>query len=581
MGGIAGIMLKPGESLDPQILASLRSSISHRGPDGAGQHLTIDTALLHARLAAIDLQKGGQPINSGPLALVADAEIYNDPILRAERRGKFVTGSDCEAPLLLFARHSAGFAARLRGMYAIAIHDQAFGTLTLSRDPFGIKPLYIVHAPAGLAFASELQALLNAGLAPRQISSRKLDELLSLQFCTGTKTIFNGVSRLHTGQTLTMVEGKITRSEQIRAISGGRSHSISTAEAIGALDFALRESLSLHLRAEAPLGLFLSGGIGSAVLLATAARLGQTPAAFTAGFAGHAVNHRRQAAIAVAKAAGARHEYLEIDRKMVFQHLPEIVAAMDDPVANPAIIPCWLLARHAAKTVKIILTGDGGNEMFAGYARYRNASLPYPFSRKTFAQGIFDGLDILRQPPIRWREHLDKTETNINESSRLKRARRLDIAERLPNNILLRLDRCLAAHGVEARTPYLDAQIAEFAFSLPKKRLIADGQGKYLLRLWLQQNLPAAEPFGKNQGFKTPIGSWIAESGARLGALVAANPLVTELAAPENVKALFARAGEKRPGRAAWGLLFVALWHRRHILNLPPAGDVFETLATL
>jgi asparagine synthase (glutamine-hydrolysing) len=581
MGGIAGMMLKPGQNLDPRILDLLRSAISHRGPDGAGQHLGLDVAFLHARLAAIDLQKGGQPINSGPLALVADAEIYNDLTIRAERRGKFATASDCETPLNLFARHSAGFASHLRGMYAIAIHDQAFGTLTLCRDPFGIKPLYIAQVPAGLVFASELQALLNAGSAPRQINSRKLDELLNLQFCTGTKTIFRGVSRVNPGATLTAVQGKIKRTEKIHAVSGGRSNSASTAEAIGALDFALQESLRLHLRAETPLGLFLSGGICSAVLLASAARLGKAPYAFTAGFATAAANHQRLAAAAIANATGARHEHLEIDRKMVFQHLPEMVAAMDDPVASPAIIPCWLLARHAAKEVKIILTGDGGNEMFAGYARYRNSSLPYPFTKKAFAKGIFDGLDVLRQPPFRWRENLEETEAGIHEASRFRRARRLDVAERLPNCVLLRLDRCLAAHGVEARTPYLDPQIAQFAFSLPKKRLIANGQGKYLLRLWLQQNLPAANPFSKNQGFRTPVGNWIASSGARLGELVARNPLIIELAEPDKVKALFARAEEKRLARAAWGLLFIALWHRRHILDLPPAGDVFETLAAL
>ncbi len=580
MGGIAGIMVKPGRDLDLQILALLHAAISHRGPDGAGHHTAPDVGLLHTRLAVIDPAKGGQPLSSGPLSLIADAEIYNDLVLRAQRRSRYVTGSDCESALHLFARHSAGFASHLRGMYAIAIHDQAFSTLTLCRDPFGIKPAYIVQTPAGLAFASELQALLHAGLAPRKINSRKLDELLNLQFCTGEKSIFKGVSRMRPGATLTVVHGKVKRTETIHAVSGIRSAPASVAAAVGALDVALQESLALHLRADAPLGLFLSGGAGSAVLLAAAARLGKTPYSFTAGFGANAAAHQRQAA-AIAAAAGARHEHLEIGRKMVFQHLPEIVAAMDDPAANPSIIPSWLLARHASSGVKTILTGDGGNEMFAGYARYRNSSLPYPFTKKTFAKGIFDGLDVLRQPPFRWREGLDQTEADIADSSRLRRARRLDIAERLPNNILLRLDRCLAAHGVEARTPYLDPQIAEFAFALPKKRLIANGQGKYLLRLWLEKNLPAANPFAKNQGFKTPIGNWMAASGGKLGELVARNPLITELAEPGKVKALFARGAEKRPARAAWGLLFIALWHRRHILDLPPAGDVFDTLATL
>jgi asparagine synthase (glutamine-hydrolysing) len=157
----------------------------------------------------------------------------------------------------------------------------------------------------------------------------------------------------------------------------------------------------------------------------------------------------------------------------------------------------------------------------------------------------------------------------------------VDIADWLPHDLLLKLDRCLMAHAVEGRTPFVDPEVARFAFSLPDKMLVRNGLGKYVLRLWLEKNLPAARPFAKKQGFDVPIGVWIAKRGTALGELVAKNPLIEELAEPAKVRALFERAGEKRAGFAAWTLLFTALWHRRHVLDLPEAGDVFATLRAI
>jgi asparagine synthase (glutamine-hydrolysing) len=582
MCGIAGIILKPGQTLPPNLLTSFKASLAHRGPDGDGELISGDTALIHTRLAIIDLSTGGQPIISGPLSLIANGEIYNYLELREQLPVRYTTNSDCEPPLKLFSRSSAGYAKSLRGMYAIAIHDRAFDTLTLSRDPFGIKPLYTIETATGLAFASEPQALLNANLTPRRINSAKLDELLNLQFCTGKKSIFKHINRLAPGETLTLAEGKIKKTETIPAWDNIPSPPRNETAALASLDSVLQNSVFVHQRSDVPYGMFLSGGIDSAAILAMMSRLNKTPVlAYTAGFDIAGIADERDAAAATAKAAGAHHERIHITQKMVFENLPEIVAAMDDPVADYAIIPTWFLAKRACQDVKVILSGEGGDEMFAGYGRYRAAARPYPFNKKMRAKGIFDGLDILRQEPFRWRQGITEAEAAITEPSRLRHAQLTDIADWLPHDLLLKLDRCLMAHAVEGRTPFIDPEIARFAFSLPKKRLIKNNQGKYLLRLWLQKHLPAARPFAKKQGFDVPIGAWIAAHGARLGDLVAANPLIAELAAPASVKSLFKNAAEKRPGHAAWVLLFTALWHRRHILNLPPAGDVFETLATL
>jgi asparagine synthase (glutamine-hydrolysing) len=308
------------------------------------------------------------------------------------------------------------------------------------------------------------------------------------------------------------------------------------------------------------------------------ARLNSAPVqAFTASFDHPGVADEAQNAAAAAHAAGARHERLTITRDMVFAHLPEIVAAMDDPAADYAIIPSWFLARLARQDVKVILSGEGGDEFFAGYGRYRGAArrfLPKPMRRHS----MFEGLDVLRAPLDGWRDNLPGAPAGL---SRLKATQAQDIAGWLPDDLLLKLDRCLMAHGVEGRTPFIDREVAAFAFSLPDRMLVRNGQGKFLPRLWLSKNFPAARPFAPKQGFDVPIGGWIAAEAQRLAPLLARQPIIQELARPEALPGLLAAAAQKREGFAAWMLLFTALWHRRHILNLPPAGDLFETLGTL
>jgi asparagine synthase (glutamine-hydrolysing) len=290
------------------------------------------------------------------------------------------------------------------------------------------------------------------------------------------------------------------------------------------------------------------------------------------------VADERDAAAATARAVGARHERVEITEAMVWAHLPEIVAAMDDPTADYAIIPSWFLARRARQDVKVILSGEGGDEMFAGYGRYRAAARPFPFGKKMRAKGVFDGLDVLREKPVHWRDGIATAEAAARREKPLRRAQLTDLTDWLPHDLLLKLDRCLMAHGVEGRTPFIDKAVAQFAFSLPDRLLVRDGMGKYLLRLWLQKHLPQANPFARKQGFDVPIGAWIFARQKQLGELVAQAPIIAELAPPDRVQAIFARADEKRAGFAAWVLLFTALWHRRHILNLSSAGNVFDTL---
>ena len=586
MCGIAGLALASGAPLpDPGILSRLIGALAHRGPDGSGQAVMGRVALLHNRLSIIDLVTGDQPFFAGPATLVANGEVYNYRELRAAMPGvNFSSTSDCEPPLYLWLKQGADYAQQLRGMYAIAIHEREQRTVTLTRDPFGIKPLYIAQLGDGLAFASEPQALLAAGLVARRVRPAAREELLQLQFTTGADTIFEGIQRLLPGETVTCADGFILDRRRISAIpEGAPEEGIDEETALARLDSALMESVDLHQRSDVPYGMFLSGGIDSATLLTLMARLNDRPVlAFTAGFDVPEAADEREHAATVAKALGAHHETIDVTEAMVWRHLPEIVACMDDPAADYAIIPTWFLAQRARQDVKVVLSGEGGDEIFAGYGRYRAAMRPWWRGGRTmYARGSFDRVDVLRSRPTSWRDGIAAAEAQAAEGgrSRLAAAQVTDMTDWLPHDLLLKLDRCLMAHAVEGRTPFLDAGVAAAAFRLPDALKLNGALGKYILRKWLEKNLPVARPFAPKQGFTVPVGAWIKGQGTRLGPLVAAQPGIAEIADPEKVIALFGNIRRWRHGFAAWKLLFYALWHRRHILALPPAGDVFETLS--
>jgi asparagine synthase (glutamine-hydrolysing) len=585
MCGIAGLILSSGAAPpDPSVLSRLIGALQHRGPDGSGHAVMGRVALAHNRLAIIDLVTGDQPLFAGPATLVANGEVYNYRELRDSLpAASFATHSDCEPPLHLWLRDGIDYAKNLRGMYAIAVHERVGRTVTLSRDPFGIKPLYTAAIEGGLAFASEPQALLESGLVKRAVRPAALEELLQLQFTTGADTIFQGIQRLLPGETITCADGHILERRQLNPIPQGPPEDIDEETALRRLDRALMESVDLHQRSDVPYGMFLSGGIASATLLTLMARLNDQPVlAFTAGFDTKGAPDERDHAATLARAVGARHEAIEVTESMVWQHLPEIVAAMDDPTMDYAIIPSWFLARRARQDVKVVLTGEGGDEIFGGYKRYRQAILPWwRGGRAMWANGSFDKVPVLRTPPATWRDGMEAAEARASGFGRspFAAAQALDMADWLPHDLLLKLDRCLMAHAVEGRTPFLDRGVAAAAFRLPDSMKLLRGMGKWILRKWLEKNLPIAHPFAPKTGFTVPIGAWIKSQGTRLGPLVAAQPGVAEIAHPDQVEALFRDIRRWRHGFACWKLLFYALWHRRHILGALAAGDVFETLA--
>ncbi len=585
MCGIAGLILSPGAPApDPTVLSRLIGAMHHRGPDGSGHAVMGRVALLHNRLAIIDLVTGDQPFFAGSATLVANGEVYNYRELRESLPGvSFATHSDCEPPLHLWLRDGTDYATQLRGMYAVAIHERLHRTVTLTRDPFGIKPLYIAPVDGGLAFASEAGALLDAGLVRRQLRPAGVEELLQLQFTTGAETIFQGIQRVLPGETIVCADGHIVDRHRTEAIPALPPESISEDDAMQRLDQALMESVDLHQRSDVPYGMFLSGGIDSATLITLMSRLNDQPVlAFTAGFDAPGGSEEREQAAAIAKSVGAKHESIEVTEKMVWDHLPEIVGAMDDPTTDYAIIPSWFLARRARQDVKVVLTGEGGDEIFGGYKRYDQALKPWWRGGRTmWADGTFDKVPVLRTRPTSWRDGMAAAQLRSAEGGRspLMAAQAWDMADWLPHDLLLKLDRCMMAHAIEGRTPFLDKGVMEAAYRLPDDLKLRRGMGKWILRKWLEKNQPAAQPFAPKTGFTVPVGAWIKAQGTRLGPLVAAQPGVQEIAHPDKVEALFRNIHRWRHGSACWKLLFYALWHRRHVLGQASSGDVWETLA--
>jgi len=580
MCGLAGVMTRDGVPPDPAMLDRLLQALAHRGPDGQGRLVRGGVALLHTRLAIVDLDTGDQPLfaghgpQDGP-ALVCNGEIYNNPELRAAMATTpFRTKSDCEPALWRYLADGERFADGLRGMYALAIHDPDRGRLVLSRDPFGIKQLYYICDQRGFFFASEPQALIAAGLAAPAVDARARAELLQLKFTTGAATIFPGITRLLPGETLVVEHGAIVARHHQAALPEGPPRALA-GDGLDALERVLLDSVTVHLRSDVPYGLFLSGGIDSAAVLALMHRAtGQRIHALTCGWDGVGVDETAVAA-RLAAAQGAVCERVAMGEADFWALAPRIAAAIDDPTADAAVLPTWMLGRAArAAGLKVALCGEGADELFGGYTRYRKRRAPWRwFARPPRSRGVLGDLPALAG----WRDGIAAQERRMEGGwSAVQAAQAADIAEWLPNDLLVKLDRCLMAHGVEGRTPFLDRHVAAFAFPLPDSRKVDIRFGKVLLRRWLARAFPQAGAFARKKGFKPPVGTWIARRAARVAPLLAAQPGVAAIIDSATVSARLADA-ERNP-QAAWSLLFYGLWHCRHVLGADPSGDVEAVL---
>lgn len=550
MCGIGGVIIKHGAVPDAAALDKMRIALGKRGPDGSGVYTDSGIGLVHTRLSIIDSEGGHQPIiDRKGRVIVFNGEIYNYVEIRAALEGTypFQTHSDTETILALYDAYGLDFIRHLRGMYAFALYDPAHQRVVLARDPFGIKPFYMTETSSFLAFASEPKALLHAGYAANDLDMAKLRRIIGQNYTHGLQTPYTAIRKLAPGESVVIEQGREVQRNIRPAVSSAGPRPISESEALDRLDAVLTDTVHVHGRSDVGYGVFLSGGVDSSTLMQVLSRTERSSShpvqAYTAYFDVAGSRDEREHAHAVATATGATCRDVPFGQDDFNTLLPQIAAYMDDPVADYAILPTWKLASVAATEQKVILSGEGGDELFAGYGRYRP-----------------------RWWKARWWRDM-WTFQNYADSGRfspewscLQRAQAQDISEYLPNDLLVKLDTCLMAHGCEGRTPFLDPVVAEFAFTLPDALKLRGKTGKYLLKKWLDTRLPEAQPFRKKQGFTVPVGTWMADMGPDLAAALSRHAFVKEVLTRADIADLPARLSAPDTAARCWSLLYLTLW---------------------
>ena len=551
MCGIAGILHGPGSA------KTLIDSLAHRGPNGIRVEAIPGGSVGHARLSIIDLEGGWQPLHAAGSTIIGNGEIYNYLETTAEHglADQLTTGSDFEPLLHLYAKEGPRVFGWLRGMYAFCLVGND-GRTWLVRDRYGIKPLYVLEHEGAVLFASEPRAFLNAGLVAREADDTAVQDLLNLNYTLGNKTIFPGVTRLWPGQVIEVVDGKLVNFDRHLALPYRPPRPVpGEGELIDQLDRVLEDSVRVHQLADVPYGLFLSGGIDSAAIATLMSRLNDRPVtAYTCGFDAPEAKDERVQAERVARALDLDWRETSFGEEDFWTILPQVAWAMDDPTADYAALPTYKLAEAAKGTLTVVLTGEGGDEMFGGYGRYRRALRPAWLGGRS-AEPRPEDLAVL----TRWQDIANPPPS----LTRLQKAQWGDVANWLPNDLLLKLDRCLMVHGLEGRTPFLDPHVAIFAFSLPDRFKVRGRYGKWLVRKWLERVCPAADPWARKQGFTVPVEAWIAPRAAELAVSVARVEAVARVRSPSQVAGAFAA------GRG-WPLLFFAVWSLIHLEQASP-----------
>lgn len=602
MCGIAGIVWR-GHTVDEQLLHPAAALLRHRGPDGTGYFTAGPFGLVHTRLSIIDLAGGRQPLlaDDGQLAVVANGEIYNYLELRAELEEAarvFTTHSDCETILHAYALDPTDFVRRLHGMFAFALYDGARQRLVLARDRLGIKPLFYAELPDRFVFASELKALLP--LLPQRptIDAGALSQFLHNQFSTGPKTILSGIERIGPGEILEIDASLKTRRRRYWTPLVVAPRKLDAAAAEEEFDALFRQVMTEHIRSDVPYGLFLSGGNDSAILLAALSRLQSQPVrTFSIGYTDAAMGDELDGAERMAALFDSRHTSFRLDRSTVFRRLPHTVWAADELMRDYACLPTSALSETAGHELKVVFSGEGGDEVFGGYGRYRQHPLALFFknlvapgsggfrtrsqwrptwSRRLLGPQLSRERHAARAPVIAaWRD-TPPTWTH------LQRCQYTDLVTALPDNLLVKADRMMMAFALEGRVPFLDHRLVEFGLSLPDN-LKADGrQTKILLRRWARRHLPEDHLYQRKRGFHVPVDEWL--SGTFLDRLESKLTCSKALGAwfdatrlPELFHAQRTRGGASRE---IFSLLQFAIWHRLFIeapgLRPSPSEDPLD-----
>lgn len=587
MCGIAGVItLAPSAAPLRLQLEAAAAALRHRGPDDFGITLDGPVGLVHTRLSIIDLAGGHQPIVTPDheLTAVVNGEIYNYVELRRDfiARGGFepLTHSDSESVLQAYAAEGVAGLKRLHGMFALALHDRARQRLVLARDRLGIKPLYVYRDASRVAFASELKALLPLLPAAPALQADPIAQFLENEFATGEDTVLAGVKRVPPAHALTIDYALNIERERWWSLLDVRPAALDMDQAQEAFSALFEQVMREHMRADVPFGLFLSGGVDSSLLCAMLTRLHDHPIeSFSIGYSVNRERNELDDAQRVAQRFGTRHHALEIQPGDLLARIPHAVWSTDEPMRDFAVLPTSLLAERAGRTLKVVFTGEGGDEAFAGYARFRK----HPLQRwlSNLLRPGTGGLRTRNRWPeaLRRRAYSPQLQAVSNGFRRaqarawqetprgwtmLQRLQYYDLMAPLADKLLVKVDRSLMAWGVEGRVPFLDHRIVEFGLALPDELKVQGRTGKLLLRRWGQRHIPGEHLMQSKKGFHVPMRQLLSgEFLTGLGQALAGNAAVREWFDIDGIRHLI--EAQQRSGshsEQVWGVMQFAIWHR-------------------
>ena len=616
MCGIAGIASHDRGGLDRRALGAMSAALAHRGPDDRGEAQTGGCLLAARRLSIIDLEGGHQPLNGCDerVTVVQNGEIYNHVALRAdlELRGhRFHTR--CDTEVLAHAHEEWGdeFVDRLRGMFALALWDRERQRLMLARDRFGIKPLFYAADGGRLAFASELTALTHAPGFSRELDPDAVEAFLAFNSIPAPLSAYRAARKLPQGHLLAWRGGQVELKRYARPApaSAAEQRDEPAAELVAEARERLRDSVRSHLVADVPVGVLLSGGIDSSALTALSAELSSRPVAtFSIGFEERSFDELQLARL-VARRYGTDHHELVV-RPDAAELLPRIADAYDEPSGDSSALPVYLVCELAARHVKVVLSGEGGDELFGGYQTYvadrlapvagplagavrpwlerlpsGTGPVPLDYKLKRFARAahlppverhhgfkeIFAA--DLRRELLRGNMGADPLELYRSRyaetagAAPLARLQDVDVGVYLADDLLVKTDRMSMAHSIEARVPFLDPVVADLALALPSRHKVLGLSTKRLLRRAVAPLLPREVTRGPKRGFSIPAAAWLrgpllpfAREVLSRDSLRAAG--VFEPAAVERVLERHA-SGAEDLSRQLWGLMSFTLWQRR------------------
>lgn len=557
MCGIAGqIALRSDTSVEMAEVTRIMRALVHRGPDDEGAFLDVEgrVALGMRRLAIIDLASGGQPVYDEDRSLVCvfNGEIYNFQELRQglERRGyAFRSKGDAEVIVNLYKADGLDFLRKLRGMFAIALWDARRETLIMARDHIGKKPLYYCEAGGRLTFASEIEPLYAVRGLPREIDPPAIDQYLTWGYIPAPYTPFGSIRKLAPGEVLVIRGGRLQKHRYWRPIARGVA-GLSSEELAGLVRRTIEESVRLRMLSDVPIGCFLSGGIDSSVVLATMARLSTEPVrTFSVGFSETQYDELRFARV-VARHFGSEHREF-IVRPDAVGILPDIVRHCGEPFGDSSAVAVWYVAKLARQHVGVVLSGDGGDEVFAGYPWYRSAMRLNRLSRGRLG-ALLSPMRLLGDAAPERIRRLDRrlrmstarrfaslracadadakqslysarfvaatsgdatdwftTHYDGYDGDDLAKMQYTDSATYVPEDLLVKLDRMTMAHSLEGRCPLLDTTLVELGLGIPHSLKIDAAGGKAILREAAGHALPAEVLTRRKMGFTLPIAEWL------------------------------------------------------------------------